>query len=116
MVDGLELTFNFESEYLEIDNALGSIRARVFKVGPLPVDSYRNWVAQLETALECYNLAADEDDKPCNISIPESEGTHEVQGPELEHPEITEKVKTKQINIGTEADPKFASIGDYWDE
>lgn len=34
----------------------------------------------------------------------------------LEILEITENVKIKKINIGTEADPKFASIGDYWDD
>ena len=30
--------------------------------------------------------------------------------------EITAKVKTKQINIGIEEDPKFASIRYYWDD
>lgn len=25
-------------------------------------------------------------------------------------------LKTKQVNIGTEAKPKFAKIGDYWDD
>ena len=24
-------------------------------------------------------------------------------------------LKTKQVNIGTEAEPKFTKIGDYWD-
>ena len=24
-------------------------------------------------------------------------------------------MKTKQVNIGTEAEPKFVKIGDYWD-
>ena len=47
------------------------------------------------------------------MNIPESEGSHEVQGPNLEIPEIAKKVKTKKINIGTEANPKIASIGDY---
>ena len=51
--------------------------------------SYQDWAAQLETALECYNLAVDEDDEPRNINIPESKGSREVQGPELEIPEIT---------------------------
>ena len=50
------------------------------------------------------------------MNIPESEGSRDVQGPELELPKITMKVKIKKINIGTEADPKFASIGDYWDD
>ena len=34
----------------------------------------------------------------------------------LEIPKIIEKVKIKKINIGIEADPKFASIGYYWDD
>lgn len=116
LVDGFELTFNFESEYPKIDDALGSIKVRVFEADPLPVDSYQDWAAQLETTLECYNLAGDEDEEPRNISILESEGTHEVQGLDLEIPEITKKVRTKKINIGIEVDLKFTSIGDYWDE
>ena len=34
----------------------------------------------------------------------------------LEIIEITEKVKIKKVNIGIEANPKMASIGDYWDD
>lgn len=25
-------------------------------------------------------------------------------------------LKTRQVNIGTRAEPKFAKIGDYWDD
>ena len=116
MVDGFELTFNFESDYPKVDDVLERIKERIFDSDPLLVISYPDWSTQLEIALECYNLATDEDDEPCNINIPESKGTREIQGPELEIPEITEKVKSKQINIETEADPKFSYIGDYWDE
>ena len=34
----------------------------------------------------------------------------------MELPEITKKVKIKKITTGIEADPKFASIEDYWDD
>ena len=34
----------------------------------------------------------------------------------MELPKITKKVKIKKNNIGTEEDPKFASIRDYWDD
>ena len=34
----------------------------------------------------------------------------------LEIPEITEKVKTKKVTIGIDANPKMASIVDYWDD
>ena len=43
MVEGFELTFNFESEYPKINDALGSIREKVFEVGPFPVASYQDW-------------------------------------------------------------------------
>ena len=67
--------------------------------------------------MECYNFIADEEEEdPRNVNIPELEGSYDVQGPELELPKIIEKVKIKKINIGIEADPKFASIGDYWDD
>ena len=70
----------------------------------------------MENAVECYNLAVDEEEDPRNVNIPESEGSCDVQGPTLEIPEIIEKVKLKKINIGTKANPKFDSIGDYWDD
>jgi len=50
------------------------------------------------------------------LNIPESEGIREVQGPELSIPDISNLIKTIKRNIGTEDQPKFASIGDYWDE
>ena len=78
-----------------------------------------NWAIQLEHELECYNFVeepGDEDENPCIINIPESEGTREVDGPKLEIPAVTEPIKIKKINIGTETEPKFSSIGDYWDD
>ena len=44
------------------------------------------------------------------------EGCHEVRGPSIEDPDITAPLKTKQVNIGTEAEPKYATLGDYWDD
>ena len=75
-----------------------------------------DWAAQMETAMECYNFTTKEDDDPRNVNIPESEGSHNAQGPVLEIPEVTEKVRTKKVNIGTDTNPKMASIGDYWDD
>lgn len=59
---------------------------------------------------------AKEDDDPHNINILESEDSLNVQGPVLEIPKIKEKLKTKKINIGIEANPKMALIGDYGDD
>ena len=81
--------------------------------------SQLDWAIQLEHALECYNFAedpGDEDEDPHSINIPESQGTHAVDGPKLEIPAVIERIKIKKINIGTETEPKFASIGDYWDD
>ena len=43
MIEGFELNFNFESEYPEIDDALGSIREKVFEASPFPVANYQDW-------------------------------------------------------------------------
>ena len=90
---------------------------KIFEDGPLALDNQLDLAAQLESVLECYKLAEEEeDDEPHNTNIPESKGSCEVQGPKLQLPEITNKLKTKKVNIGTEAESKLASIGDYWDE
>ena len=77
------------------------------------------WDRRLEHELECYNFATepyDEDNNPRSVNILELEGTRDVDGPRLEIPAITEPIKIKKINTGTETEPKFASIGDYWDD
>ena len=117
MIDGFQLNFDFEFEYLDIDDALEVIRMKLFDNCPLLIFNQPDWAVQMENAVESYNFAADEEEEdPRNVNIQESEGSRDVQGPTLGLPEITEKVKIKKINIGTEAYPKFASIRDYWDD
>ena len=53
---------------------------------------------------------------PRNITIPESEGECTVVGPLLEIVDVTKPLKLKEVNIGTEENPKLAKIGDYWDD
>lgn len=36
--------------------------------------------------------------------------------PATEDPDITAPLKMKQVNIGTEEKPKYATLGDYWDD
>jgi len=75
------------------------------------------WETQLSHALECYNVQVEEDDDdPRNINIPEMEGCREVQGTSIEDPDITALVKTKHVNIGTDTEPKYATLGDYCDD
>jgi len=58
-------------------------------------------------------IVEEEDKDPRKINIPETEVHREVEGPPIENPDIITLLKTKQINIGTEAEPKFAKIGYY---
>lgn len=34
----------------------------------------------------------------------------------IEDPDITVALRTKQVNIGMEVEPKYATLGDYWDD
>lgn len=76
-----------------------------------------DWSTQLCHALEYYNVTTEEEDEnQININIPEAEGNHEVEGPQIENLDKTVPLKTKQVNIGIDEEPKFAKIGDYWDD
>ena len=114
MIDNFLLTFAFESKYPSVDQALDVIKIKIFEDCTLPVHTQPEWAIQLEDALECYNFEAEPvDEDPRNINIPDSEGTRDVDGPKLQIPAITEPIKIKQIDIGTDTEPQFASIGDY---
>ena len=58
----------------------------------------------------------DDDDDPWNINIPETEGSCEIWGPSIEEPNITTPLKMKQVNIGTDEESKYVTVGDYWDD
>ena len=63
-----------------------------------------------------YNLDGDPDDDLTNINIPESEGTHAVEGSGILGDQFLKSLKINKVNIGSLEYPKFANIGDYWDE
>jgi len=56
-----------------------------------------------------------EDMEPRDVNITKSEGERAVDGLEISR-NFSKPLKTVKVNIGTEEVPKFASIGDYWDE
>ena len=69
-----------------------------------------NWTTQLSHALECYNVTTkEEDEDPRKINLRETKGNCEVEGPQLDNPYITEMLKTRKLNIGTEEELKFAN-------
>ena len=61
-------------------------------------------------------IVEEEDENPRNINIPETKGHHEVEGLQIENPDITMPLKTKKVNLGIEVELKFPKIGDYWDD
>ena len=63
-----------------------------------------------------YNLSGDPKDDPDNINILDSKGSCIVEGSGISSWQFLNLLKTKKVNIGSEDSPKFANIGDYWDE
>ena len=110
------LTFIFEDGFECIDEALQEIKATIFRIPEEPVEWVQlDWNIQLHHALECYNMTTkEEEDEPRNINISESKEQHEVEGPKAPIPDITYPLNTKHVNIGLDAQLKFAKIGDYW--
>ena len=86
MIDSFLLTFTFESEYPSVDQALQVIKSKIFEDCTISVSAQPEWAIQLKEALEWYNFASEpeaEDEDPCDTNIPESEGTRDVEVPQL---------------------------------
>ena len=66
--------------------------------------------------MACYNLDGDPNDDLNNINILESEGINKVEGSGISSEQFLKPLKIKKVNIGLPENPKFANIGDYWDE
>ena len=58
----------------------------------------------------------EDDDDPQNINIPRTEGIWDIAAPDVPTNPMNQPLKTSKVNIGTEENPKFANVGDYWDE
>ena len=84
MTDSFLLTFAFESEYPNVDQALYVIKIKIFEDCTPSVQTQPEWAVQLKEALECYKFKKepeDEDEDPHSTNIPESKGTRDVEGP-----------------------------------
>ena len=67
--------------------------------------------------MECYNITGKpEYDDPCDIYIPEYEGSHAMEGLGLSNDKFLKPLKIKKVNIDSPENPKFSNIGDYWDD
>ena len=68
--------------------------------------------------MEWYNIYGrpEDDDEIRHINILEIEGSGDVVAPDVLMDPMNQPLKIRKFNIGTEENPKFASVGDYWDE
>ena len=115
LADSFVLTFSITEVCPALDAAINLIHTKEFDDKEI-VEHQIDWNEQEANAVECYNLTVDEDDDPRNINILDSEGHCEVHGRAVESPEVTQPLKTRKVNIGSEETPKYATIRDYWDE
>jgi hypothetical protein len=122
MTQRFKVTFTFEHESPLVDVALQDIRHKIFSeeesMEVIYVCSAHNASMTVHQLLECYNVAqeAQDEEDPRNVQVPETEGERIVEGPELESTTYAQPLKTQKVNIGTEENPKFAQIGDYWSD
>ena len=93
------LTFSINEVSPTLEAAVRLIHTKVFDDKEI-AEYQPDWKAREANVVECHNLAIDEDDDPCNINIPESEGHCKVHGPAVEAPEVTQPLKTRTVNIG----------------
>ena len=68
--------------------------------------------------MTCYNVSGEleDDDEIRNINISETEGSKDVPAFDIPTNPMIQSMKVRKFNIGMEENPKFASVGDYWDE
>jgi len=113
---GFMMTFSFEDEWNSIDE-VQEVKATIFRIPQELLELIQlEWGTQLSCTHEFYNVIVEqEDEDPWKINILEMEGHCEVLGPQIENPDIIAPVKTKQVNISMEEEPKIEKIGDYWD-
>ena len=100
-----------------VDTALRLAKEKLFQGIEEAEDCLLDWTQFAEHVVECYKIEGDksEEDEPREVHIPEEEGERVVEGLEIKF-DYSKPLKIVKVNIGTTQVPKFAFIGDYWDE
>ena len=72
----------------------------------------------MQSMMTCYNISGEpgDDDELWNVNILESEGSCNVVAPDILTDLMSQPLKIRKVNIGSEENPKFSNVGDYWDE
>ena len=111
-------TFSFANSNRDVHNALQLIHDVVLKVVLVtyPMDPHAH--RHMQSMMECYNVSGGPKDGEglWNINISKIEGTRDVAAPDVSMDPMNQPLKSRKVNIGIEENPKFASVGDYWDE
>ena len=90
----------------------------VLKVVPIAYLIDPHVRCHMKSMEECYNVSGEpeDDDEIWNINILEMKGSRDVAIPDVLTDPMNQPLKIRKVNIGIEENPKFASIGDYWEE
>ena len=73
-------TFEFVDDNPTINFTLKLIKTNIFKYIPMSMTSFHQSSMTVQHWMECYNITGEpDDDYPCDINIPESEGTRAVE-------------------------------------
>ena len=69
----------------------------------------------IQSMMECYNIfdKMEDDNEFHNINIPETEGIRDVVAPNVPMNPMTQPLKIRKVNIGTEENLKISNIWDY---
>ena len=111
-------TFSFAEANPDNHNALQIIWDVVLKFVSVayPVDPHAH--CHMQSMMELYNMYGEpeDDDALQNINILQTEGSRDVAALDLPTDSMNQPLKIKKDNIGMDENPKFANVGDYWDE
>ena len=110
-------TFYFLDDHPSMDYTLQLIKTNIIKDISVTMTKFNQNSVTIQHWMECYNVRRElDDDDPHDINIPESEGTHAVEGSGVSSDKFLNPLKIKKENIGSSQNPKFANIRYYWDD
>ena len=93
------------------------MKEKIFEEIPIAVTNFHQCNTTIHQWMECYNVTGEPNyDDPLDINIPGLEGMCAVEGFDISSEQFLSSLKIKNVNIGSSDNPKFANIGDYWDE
>ena len=110
-------TFEFVDDHPSINASLQVINTNVFEDIHVSMTSFNQSNAIVQHWMEFFNVMGElDDDDPCDVNILESKGTHAMKGFGISSDQFLNLLKVNKVNTGSQENPKFANIGDYYDD